>query len=142
MTAFLNSLEKSLATHAAWGPFVLRLFVGIRLFYGVIDNVLSWQHMMEFAGFLESFGFPFPIVCAVVSVWAQFIGSIMLILGWKVRVAGIVLVVNFVVAMAMVHLPAGDTIEAMTPPLAMLFGALALVFTGAGRLALDRTTRR
>jgi putative oxidoreductase len=142
MFAFLNSLEKTLTSHAAWGPFVLRLFVGVRLFYGVIDNVLSWGHMMEFAGFLESFGFPLPVASAVVSVWAQFLASIMLIVGWKVRTAGIVMMINFVVAMAMVHIPAGDTFEAMTPPLAMLFGALTLVFSGPGRLALERTSRR
>lgn len=72
-----------------------RLFVGIRLAYGVIDNVLSWEHMLAFREFLASFHFPMPLVCAVVSVYAQLIASLMILVGWKIRYAALLMIVNF-----------------------------------------------
>lgn len=35
-----------------FGLMILRIAIGIRLIYGTIDNVLSWDKMQEFAGFL------------------------------------------------------------------------------------------
>jgi putative oxidoreductase len=53
------------------GVLLMRLFVGLRLVYGVIDNVLQPERMIEFSKFLEQFGFPLPLVSAIVSVYAQ-----------------------------------------------------------------------
>lgn len=96
---------------------------------------------MEFAEFLESFGFPVPVASAVVSVYVQLLGGIAILLGFKIRVASILIVINFLVALVMVHFPAGDTFELMTPPLAMLFGAATFVFSGAGAISIETDER-
>lgn len=132
----LSRIDRTLKPLHDVGLLVLRLFIGARLFYGVIDNVVSWEHMLEFAAFLESFGFPIPVVSAVVSVAVQFVGSLMLLTGYRIRIASLLLVVNFIVAIVFVHLASGDSFEAMTPPLAMLFGSLTLALTGSGKYAL------
>ena len=119
-----------------WGVFLLRLFVGLRLIYGVQDNVLSWEHMIRFKDFLQQFNFPFPLVCAVVSVYVQLITGIMIILGWRIRYAAILLVINFLVALIMVH--RNQPIEAMTAPMAILFSAILFLFQGAGRISIDK----
>lgn len=123
------------------GILLLRLFIGLRLIYGVIDNVVSWEHMIKFAQFIEANNLPFPIVSAVVSVYAQFIGGLMILIGLKIRWASLLIIINFIVALY-VHLNANDTVEGMTPALAMLFGGLVLFFTGSGRISFDSYLNR
>lgn len=122
--------------HHHIGLLLLRLFIGFRLLYGVIDNVLSWERMAEFAGFLQSQGFPVPVLSAVISVYAQFVAGACLVIGFKVRIAAIMMVFNFLVAYFMVHFQ--DSVEGMTPALAMLFGSACLFFTGAGKWSIDK----
>jgi putative oxidoreductase len=119
------------------GLLLLRLFIGFRLLYGVLDNVFSWERMIEFSKFLEANQIPFPVLSAVVSVYVQFAGGLLLLLGYRTRIAAAFIVLNFVVAMT-VHLQAGDSIEGMTSPMAMLVIALALALTGAGRWSVDK----
>ncbi|MTI23275.1 DoxX family protein [Fulvivirga sp. RKSG066] len=125
-------------TNPAIGLLILRLFIGFRLIYGVIDNILSWDKLLEFSEFLAAHSFPLPVVSALLSVYVQFICSALLIVGFKTRLAAIVLVFNFIVAFFAVHIPDHDSIEGMTPALAMLFGCLTLFFTGAGKLSIEK----
>lgn len=119
------------------GILLLRIFIGCRLFYGVIDNVLSWERMVEFSSFLAANNFPIPLISAVISVYVQLVGSILILVGFKLRVAAFLLSINFLVAIIFVHVQSSDTIEGMTPALAMLFGCMALLFTGADKISLE-----
>lgn len=132
----MDKLNQWLISNKDLGILFLRLFVGLRLFYGVIDNVLSWDRMMEFSEFLHGQGFPLPLVSAVVSVYAQFICSIFILIGYKIRFASFIMIANFLVALWMVH--RNDTVEGMTPPLAMLFGSLTFLFAGAGKFSFGK----
>jgi putative oxidoreductase len=125
--------------HSHIGLLILRIFIGLRLIHGVVDNIVSWTKMEEFAGFLSSFGFPFPILSAVVSVYAQFFAGIAILIGYQIRVAAALMIFNFVVALIMVH--RHDSVEGMTPALAMLFGSACLFFTGAGKWKLIKNER-
>lgn len=117
------------------GLLILRLFVGIRLFYGVVDNLVSWAHMKEFEVFLASQNFPIPLVSAVVSVYAQALAGILFIIGWQVRWVAIVMTINFLIATLMVHW--GQSFEQMTTVLFMIISSVTLFFTGAGRYSID-----
>lgn len=116
------------------GLFVLRIFIGLRLIYGVLDNVISWDKMLEFSTFLDANGFPVPTISAVISVYAQLICGLFILIGFKIRAASLIMVINFLIALFMVHI--NDTVEGMTPALAMLFGSACLFFTGAGKIAM------
>ena len=118
------------------GLLLLRLFIGIRLIYGVQDNILHWPQMKEFEAFLRQYQFPLPLASAVVSVYVQALAGILFILGWKIRWACILMVINFTVAIIMVHL--GQSFEEMTAVLYMLITSLALLFTGAGKYPVER----
>ena len=59
-------------------------------------------------------------------------------MGYKTRLAAMVLAVNFIIAIVFVHLKSGDSVEGMTPALAMLFGNLTFIFTGAGQISIDK----
>src|SRR5215203_4872117 len=117
------------------GLLLMRFFISTRLIYGVQDNVLHWERMKEFEAFLDEAQFPFPLQCAVFSVYAQFIAGGMILVGWKINWAAAVMVFNFIIALVMVHWE--QSFEQITAPLAMLFGSLLFVFEGAGRFSLD-----
>jgi putative oxidoreductase len=118
------------------GVLFLRLFIGTRLVYGVLDNVFDWDHMILFRDFLQQSGFPLPMVSAIVSVYAQLISGLLIFFGWKIRIAALLMIINFLIAILMVHL--GQTFEQMTPALAMLFSNVLFLFYGAGKYAFDK----
>ena len=118
------------------GILILRLFIGIRLVYGVLDNVFSWHHMLLFRDFLEQLHFPFPLVSALVSVYAQLFAGIMIILGWKIRWAALIMIINFLVALFTVH--RNDTFEQMTTVLCLIFINVLFMFLGPGNYAVER----
>ncbi len=118
------------------GAIFIRVLIGAHLIIGVQDNIISWERMLEFKSFLELQGFVFPLVSAVVSVYAQFICGVLYLTGWKVRYAAIVMIVNFIVALLMVHI--GDTYSGMFPALVMLLGSLFLLFNGPGSFSLEK----
>ena len=90
--------------------------------------------MLESEQFLVSQNFPWPLVCAIVSVCAQFLCGILFLIGWKTRIAAVVMIVNFFIA-SFVHFTEG--FEAMTPPLAILFSSLLFFLEGGGAFSLD-----
>lgn len=116
-------------------PVVLRLFVAFVLIYGTADNVFSGERMAEFRDFVARHGFPYPLASARLSAYAQFATGILLALGLWTRIAAAVVVVNFVVALLMVHLRL--PFSANVAPLAMLVGGLFFVLHGAPSLSLD-----
>ena len=118
-----------------YGAIFLRLIIGWRLIDGTQDNVFNWERMLEFKVFLEQHNFAFPLAAAVVSVYAQFICGISYILGLFIRPAAIVMILNFMVALLMVHW--GTTFFDSFQALMMLFGSFFFLFNGAGKLSLD-----
>ncbi len=132
----MDILDRYFESKKEYGAVFIRTIVAIHLIIGVQDNILSWEQMLEFRDFLELFGFPAPLLSAVVSVYAQFICGVMFLLGWKVRYAALVMIFNFLIALAMVHI-GNDPYQAMFPALVMLAGSLFLLFNGSGRLSID-----
>ncbi len=118
------------------GVFLLRLFVRLRLLYGLCPIILSWNSMLGFRDFLQKYHFPLPLVSAVVSVYVQLIASLMVLLGWKIRYAALLLIMNFTVAWLMVD--RHRSIEDMTPALAILFSSLLFLFQGAGNISVGK----
>jgi putative oxidoreductase len=117
------------------GLLLFRLFMGGRIFLGVWDNVIDSSKMAEFALFLDGYGVPYPTFAAPLSVYAQIICGILIVIGLQTRFVAFLMMINFLVAFFLVdrHL----SLEQMTPALAMLFGSFLLIFEGAGRFSLD-----
>lgn len=115
---------------------LLRLGTGAFLIHGVWDNIVDPARMTEFAGFLRQFGFPAPGFMALLSVSAQFLCGLLLIVGLVTRWAGLVLAFNFVVAIVMVDRLSG--IRASWPAGALILIGILLAAHGAGRFSLER----
>jgi putative oxidoreductase len=129
-----------LERNRALGVPLFRLFLGATLVYGTQDNVFSGARMLEFRDFLVQNDFPFPLFNAYLSAYAQFICGLLIVAGAFTRPAAAVMVVNFIVALVMVHwtLPFNANIS----PLAMLFGSLLLLFHGPGAYSVDAALQR
>jgi putative oxidoreductase len=95
--------------------------------------------MLEFRDFLAAEEFPVPLICAVVSVAAQFVCGVLYVVGYRTRWAALVMLFNFTVALLAVHV--GQPYAATFPALTMWFGSLALLFTGPGAWSVDEHQR-
>ncbi|WP_299988227.1 DoxX family protein [uncultured Pontibacter sp.] len=121
--------------HKAYGVVFLRFAMGIFLIYGVQDNVFSWERMLEFRDFLQAHGVPYPLVAAHLSVYTQFLIGLMLLLGWGVRIAGLLLIINFTAAIFIVHI--GQSFPQYYPAAELIFAGFFYLFNGAGPLSVD-----
>lgn len=119
---------------AAW--LAMRLYAGGFLIWGVWDNVTSPTRMQEFAEFLAGLNCPLPTIAAPVSVWAQLLVGILIIPGLLTRFAGLLLAVNFAVAVVLLGGSGANSRDLFGPMMMLLTGVL-LATRGAGALSVD-----
>ena len=131
----LDGLDRILEPYREYGPLFIRLIVGYRLVWGTADNVFSYARMLEFSEFLAGHGVPLPLFAAFVSAYAQFVAGLSFVLGAYTRMAAAVMLINFTVALLLVHIgqPFLDNYDALV----MLFGAAFLFVHGAGGASVD-----
>jgi putative oxidoreductase len=126
--------------YAEFGPIFVRLVIGWHLIYGSWGRVGHHKDLMIFQAYLANHHFPLPLVCAYVSSIAQVACGYCYILGLFTRPAAAVMVVNFSVALGMVHWGMPYPRQALA--LLMLFPSIFLLLHGPGRLAVDSLLRR
>lgn len=134
-TSIYSNFNRYFERKREFGPFFLRLIIGWRLIDGTQDNVLSWSRMLEFRDFLEQHHVVYPLVSAIVSVYAQFICGILYVVGLFIRPAAVIMIINFMVALMVVHL--GTTFQQSFEALIMFFGSIFFLFFGAGRISVE-----
>src|SRR5262245_39715012 len=132
---FLNPAQR----YGDFALLLLRVFVGLFLIWGVWDNVTSSARMSEFADFLAKHGFSRPKLLAPLSVYAQLAIGAGFVLGLFTRWAGVLCVMNFVVAIVMVD--GGDGPRAVFPSGCLVAIGLYLATHGAGRFSIDAALR-
>lgn len=132
----LQGIDTFFERRKEYGALFIRIIIGLRLVVGTLDNVVSWERMLEFRDFLESYHMPFPLAAAVISVYAQFICGLLFLAGAWIRIAAIVMIINFIVAYFLVH--TGQSLRDSFHPLAILFSSLFFLFHGAGRFSVDQ----
>jgi putative oxidoreductase len=118
-----------------YGALFLRLLIGPFIIWGVQDNILSHERMLEFEKFLAAKGTPWPALAAQLSVYAQFICGISILLGAFIRLTSVVFIINFICAILIAH--RGDPFRTMFPALMMLASGLFFLFHGAGKPSVD-----
>lgn len=121
--------------HREYAAIFLRLLTGIFIIHGVQDNILSWAQMVEFEKFLATRGVPLPLFAAHLSVYAQFICGLSILLGAFIRLTSVLFIINFVCAIFIAHL--GDPFPRMFPALMMIAAGLFFLFHGAGKVSVD-----
>ena len=113
----------------------LRTLTGAFLIYGTQDNILSDARMHEFVQFLAQHRFVWPELMAPLSVYAQFICGVLLVIGLLTRWAGLLMTFNFIVALVMVHW--SQDFRGWWPAIVLVFISLHFALQGAGRFSVD-----
>jgi len=128
---FLNSAQR----FSDFALLLVRVFVGLFLIWGVWDNITDAARMQEFAAFLEKYKFPSPGILAPVSAFLQLAIGLGFVLGLFTRWAGILCVIIFVLAIAMVD--RFDGMRGVFPSGCLVVIGLYLATHGAGRFSVD-----
>ncbi|MDF3933718.1 HvfX family Cu-binding RiPP maturation protein [Pseudomonas citronellolis] len=159
MHAHLDSTLRPLDRFGAWSADIpLRLFLAWEFLESGLEK---WHGDNWFAQIHDAFPFPFNRLPAgldwQVSMWAELIAPLLLLLGLGTRFASLVLMVLTVVAIAAVHWPAhwsslselamGYSISDngygnYKLPLIYLVALVPLLLNGSGRCSLDALLRR
>lgn len=130
---FIKKFTSSYLKHISF--LLLRIAFGIRLIIGTQDNVFHKEHMLEFVNFLSLYNFPFPELSAYLSVYFQFLAGIFWIIGYQVRLGSFIMVLNFLIALFMVHLE--DTYLNAAPAIHLLVVSFFLLINGGGKYSID-----
>ena len=137
------ALTRTVSGSTGFGVALVRLGLGASMTYHGLSKLLpppGQAHAGFFAGanyfstFIVSLGLPFFL--GYLSVAAEFLGGLLLLLGLATRGAAFVVAINMLVALFSVNLRHGLTGSEYT--LALIVMALALVLAGGGALSLDR----
>lgn len=131
-------METLLAPYSDWGLVILR--VGL----AAIFLAHGWPKINGIAGvsgFFAQLKIPMPTLSAWIVALLETVGAVLLVVGFGTRVLGALFAFDMLVAIYMAK------IRMMKAPFsgqngwefefALLVGALALVFTGAGSISLD-----
>ena len=95
-----------------------------------------YGHMHDYARYVASVGIPAWL--GYVSATVEFAGGILMVLGLFTRCAGIAILIDMIVAIAKVHWPHGLLRQGGYEfPLSLASIAFALIFYGAGPIAID-----
>lgn len=133
-------IQRPIATAVA--PLLTRLLIA-PLF--LVSALRSLGAVSGTAGYLGRLGLPMPEVMAWVVIAVEALGAVMLIVGWKTRLAAWMLAAFVVVATLLAHRfwavdPAQyvNQLNHFLKNLAVLGGLLLVAAHGPGRLAFDR----
>ncbi len=139
-------LEEIFSPFSDWGLLILRVAIGLVFIahgWPKLNPSGTMKGPAGFAGWLKQMRVPLPTFFAWVVALLETVGALLLMLGLGTRILAVGLVIDMLVAIFRALRPMGATFTSMTggPRWELEFllatGALALVFTGAGAIALD-----
>jgi putative oxidoreductase len=138
-TPLLEQLRAALIAGAATGPQATASLL-IRLCCGGVFVVFGAGKFVDHASEVDSFrtyGLPSPDAFVTAIGILELAGGILLIVGLATRLAALLLAGNMVAAIITSGIGQGEVISLTLAP-AQLAGMLFLLWSGPGRLALDR----
>ena len=113
----------------------LRVLMGVGIAHHGYGKIFGGG-IEGFAQGVAKLGFPMPIVFAWLSALAEFVGGILVAVGFQTRIAAFFVFFNMSVAVFMQH--AADPLKVKELALCYWAMAGALILTGAGKFSLDR----
>ena len=134
MSLFFQKLHR----YRPYAPLLLRLLCAYKLYDAAGHTALHpTEGITGYADWLKSLGFPLPMASAILSAYTEFIGAILILLGWKTRWTGLALAINFLLAVLVGHLAIGDTFPNTFPALVLLAMSIFLILNGPGKPSID-----
>lgn len=129
-------------TEAGFSTLALRLPIGIIFMAHGAQKLFGWfggYGLEGTGGWMESIGLAPGFIMALLAGSAEFFGGMFILLGLLTRASAAVLAMTMVVAIVCVHLQNGLFMSnnGYEFGLALLAASTSLVFSGAGKTALD-----
>ncbi|WP_428235332.1 DoxX family protein [Gracilimonas sp.] len=112
----------------------------LRIGVGVIFIIAGWSKLSGIEGvqgFFGNIGIPLPGVMAWVVALVEFVGGIMVLVGYKVEIPGILLAFTMLVAILTVKMGGDNGFSGMRLELMLLLTSLALSMMGTGKYSLN-----
>jgi putative oxidoreductase len=114
----------------------------IRVVFGYFWLETGWAKLHNLDGFtarFEQWGIPFPAFSAGLSAWAEFIGGALMIAGLATRATMVAMIINMLVAMALVVLPTISTLDEFVELDETLYVLVFfwLLLAGPGKASVD-----
>ncbi|CAN5867607.1 DoxX family protein [soil metagenome] len=134
-------------TLAPWGPFVLRVIVGLGLFAHGYQKMfeLTGEGVPRMVGFTQmvgGFGFPGPPeFWAWAAALTELVGGALLVVGLLTRVVAVLAIILLLVATIQVKWPQG-WIGGYELDLLYIGALVSLFLTGPGALSMDEAIRQ
>jgi len=123
------------------GPLVMRLGFG---YFWLETGIAKVQHVEGFAERFAAWNIPFPLFSATVSAWTDLVGGALLMLGLFTRLISVPMLVNMVVALALVVSRdiSGLDEYVESSELTYILILFWLLLAGPGKLSLDTLLAR
>ncbi len=112
----------------------------LRIGVGVIFIVAGWGKLTGIEGtqqFFGSIGIPLAGFMAWVVALIEFLGGLMILIGYKIEIPAVLLAIIMLVAILTVKLGGDNGFGGMRLELLLLLTSLALAMTGTGQYSLD-----
>ena len=134
-------IDATLRNYAWLGPLLLRLVFG---WFWLETGWAKLQNLEFFAGRFVEWGIPWPMLSATVSGATDLIGGALLIIGLGTRLAAIPMIINMLVALAVVVLPTITTFNEFVELDEVLYVCVLfwLLMAGPGKASLDHLLAR
>ena len=137
------TLISVLQSKSGWAPLALRLPVGIIFMAHGAQKLFGWfgGYGLEGTGqWMASIGLEPGVLMAFLAGAGEFFGGLFILLGLLTRPAALSLAVTMLVAIFAVHVENGLFMSngGYEFGLALLAASVSLLFSGAGKLALDQ----
>ena len=127
------------ASSAASSPVILaaRVLLSILFIFAGFGKLTA---ISATAGWFGSIGLPAPMVTTVVVGLVELVGGLAILVGFRTRIAALVLALFTLAATAIAHLDFSDAMQVLMlqKNLAITGGLLLLALVGAGALSVDR----
>lgn len=140
-TRAFAAIDKTLRQHDWLAPMLLRLVFG----WFWLETGWAKLHNLEFfAGRFVEWGIPFPTLSATLSGGVDLIGGALLMLGLGTRLISVPMIVNMLVALAVVVLPTITTFNEFVELDEVLYVCVLfwLLMAGPGKASLDHLLAR
>ena len=110
----------------------------IRIVFGYFWLETGWAKLHNLERFMQ-WGIPFPAFSAGLSAWAEFIGGALMIAGLATRATMVAMIINMLVAMALVVLPTISTLDEFVELDETLYVLVFfwLLLAGPGKASVD-----
>jgi putative oxidoreductase len=122
-----------------YAPLLLRIGVGL------IFIVAGWGKLNGIEGtaaFFGSLGIPMAGIMAWVVGIVEFVGGIMVLVGFRVQLPALLLATVMLVAILTSKLGADNVFQAMRLDLMLLLSSLTIFILGSGKYSVDDATKK